>query len=451
MYHRTRWTPEKIKQRLELITPLVYRRQKELPSFRYQELSGPRAEALVGANVDHSNWQEINAHEYWGTWTKDFVLRTTFTIPEDWEPSQPIVLHIPLGVAGDFSHPEALAYIDGEPYATCDRHHQEFLLKPEWADGKAHLLALHGWTGWGGFNKKEPFNKLYMNPCKLMQIHQATRDLVTLTRVALETTQNLDQDHPSRYGLLTALNDAFTVLDTREPLDCDEFYASVEPATQVLKEGIQKAGAPMDAIIHATGHAHIDVAWLWTLGQTRRKAERTFHTVIRLMEQFPGYHFTQSQPQVYQFIKEDQPALFEAIKQRIKEGRWEPIGGMWVEADCNLSGAESLARQFLLGRRFFREHFGEEAESPVLWLPDVFGYAWALPQLIKQAGLKYFMTIKIGWSQYNRLPYDTFLWQGIDGTQILTHFSTVRDFGSPFASTYNSMANPREALGTWQG
>jgi alpha-mannosidase len=191
------------------------------------------------------------------------------------------------------------------------------------------------------------------------------------------------------------------------------------------------------------------VAWLWTLGQTRRKSERTFQNVIRLMEQFPTYHFTQSQPQLYQFIKEDQPALFDAIRQKIKEGCWEPIGGMWVEADCNLSGAESLARQFLLGRTFFREHFGEKAESPVLWLPDVFGYAWALPQLIQQAGLKYFMTIKIGWSQYNRLPYDTFLWQGIDGTQILTHFSTVMEFGSPYFSTYNSMANASEALGTW--
>ena len=100
--------------------------------------------------------------------------------------------------------------------------------------------------------------------------------------------------------------------------------------------------------------------------------------------------------------------------------------------------------------KFFKENFGNDAESPVLWLPDVFGYAWALPQLIQQAGLKYFMTIKIGWSQYNRLPYDTFMWQGIDGTQILTHFSTVKEFGSEYASTYNSMANAKEALGTWQ-
>ena len=451
MYHRTRWTPEKIKQRFELIAPLVYRQQKALPSFRYLDLDGPLAIPPTGMDTDDSNWQEINAHEYWGSWTQDFILRTSFTIPDDWRGLQPIALYLPLGEAGDFSHPEALAYIDGEPYATCDRHHQEILLKPEWADGKSHLLALHGWTGWGGFEKKEPFDRLYMWECKVVQIHQATRDFVILTRIALDTAQDLDADSSARYGLLSALNDAFIVLDTREPLGCDEFDASLEPATQILKAGIAKAGAPMDAVIHATGHAHIDVAWLWTLGQTRRKAERTFHTVIRLMEQFPEYHFTQSQPQVYQFIKEDQPALFESIKQRIEEKRWEPIGGMWVEADCNLSGAESLARQFLLGRRFFREHFGKDAESPVLWLPDVFGYAWALPQLIKQAGLKYFMTVKIGWSQYNRLPYDTFMWQGLDGTQILTHFSTTKEFGSPFASTYNSMANPRESLGAWQG
>ena len=167
--------------------------------------------------------------------------------------------------------------------------------------------------------------------------------------MALETAQNLDENNPARHGLLSALNDAFTTLDTRDPLDCDAFYESVQPALIVLRSGIEAAGAPMDVIIHATGHAHIDVAWLWTLGQTRRKSERTFYNVIRLMEQFPDYHFTQSQPQLYQFIKEDHPELFESIRQRIEEKRWEPIGGMWVEADCNLSGAESLARQFLLG------------------------------------------------------------------------------------------------------
>jgi alpha-mannosidase len=450
MYHKIRWTPEKIKQRLAVIAPLVYIKNSNLPSFHFQELAAPTAPPPIGIDVDDSTWPEISANEYWGAWRQDFILRTRFTLPVDWDKSQPIALYLPLGEAGDFSHPEALAYIDEVPYAACDRHHQEIRLVDDWLDGKEHLLALHGWTGLGGFAKKEPFVKLYMRQCSVVQIHQPTRDFIALVRIALETASNLGPDHPTRYHLLTALNDAFDKLDTREPIGTERFYDSIKSATQALKTGIEKSGAPLDAVIHATGHAHIDVAWLWTLGQTRRKSERTFHTVIRLMEQFPDYHFSQSQPQLYQYMKEDQPELFESIKQRVKEGRWEPLGGMWIEADCNLSGAESLARQFLLGRTFFREHFGPDAESPVLWLPDVFGYAWALPQLIKQAGLKYFMTIKIGWSQYNRLPYDTFLWQGIDGTQILTHFSTVKEFGSDYASTYNAMANAKEALGAWE-
>ena len=449
MYHRTRWTRKKIGQLLELIAPLVYIRKKSLPSFRFRELESALTPPPIDLAVDESAWHEINAHEYWGSWMQNFILRTAFAIPENWDSSQPVALYLPLGEAGDFSHPEALAYIDGNPYAACDRHHQEILLRPEWADGQSHTLALHGWTGLGNLWKGDPFTRLYMRQCAVVQVHQPTRDFIALSRIALETTQAIDEDNPIRYDLLTALNEAFIALDTRDPLDCDTFYQSVELATNFLKAGIDKAGAPLEAVVHATGHAHIDVAWLWTLGQTRRKSERTFQNVIRFMEQFPEYHFTQSQPQVYQFIQEDQPALFESIRQRIAEGRWEPIGGMWVEADCNLSGAESLARQFLLGRTFFREHFGKDAESPILWLPDVFGYAWALPQLIKQAGLKYFMTIKIGWSQYNRLPCDTFLWQGIDGTQILTHFSTVPDPGGYGTSTYNSIANAREVLGTW--
>ncbi len=448
MYHRQRWTLDKIRQRLALIAPLIYIKTAPLAGFRYKELDGPLALPPVAPEVDDSNWTEINATDYWGSWRQDFILRTTFTIPDDWDKSASIALRLPLGDAGDFSHPEALAYIDGIPYAACDRHHQEILLRPEWADAKPHSLALHGWTGLGGASSGDFFTKLYLRPCQVVQIHPPTRDFLALARMAHETAENLDDNHPARHGILNALNEAFNTLETRDPLG-EAFYASVEPALGALKAGLEQAGAPLDVTIHATGHAHIDVAWLWTLGQTRRKSERTFYNVLRYMEQFPGYHFSQSQPQLYEFMRQDRPELFEAIRQKVAEGRWEPMGGMWVEADCNLSGAESLARQFLLGRGFFREQFGREAETPVLWLPDVFGYAWALPQLIKQAGLDYFMTIKIGWSQYNRLPYDTFLWQGLDGTQILTHFSTVKEFGSPYASTYNSMANAKESLGAW--
>jgi len=166
------------------------------------------------------------------------------------------------------------------------------------------------------------------------------------------------------------------------------------------------------------------------------------------MEQFPEFCYSQSQPQLYEFVRQDYPELFEAIKQRVREGRWEPLGGAWVEADCNITGAESLARQFLLGRTFFRKHF--DTDAPVLWLPDVFGYAWNLPQLIKEAGLEYFFTIKIGWNQYNRLPYDSFWWQGLDGTRILTHFSTTSGSGDVHVSTYNADASPEQTLQTWK-
>lgn len=287
-----------------------------------------------------------------------------------------------------------------------------------------------------------------MRQCEVVQIDQATRDFVATARVTLGTAQALEVNDPARDLLLNALHDAFNVLDTREPFD-ERFYESVEPAHAALRAGIAQAGAPLTVRLTATGHAHIDVAWLWALDQTRRKAGRTFHTVLRLMEQFPDYHFTQSQPQLYDDVRRDYPTLFDAIKQRVAEGRWEPIGGMWVEADCNLSGAESLARQFLLGRSFFREHFGPAAESPVLWLPDVFGYSAALPQLIKQAGLDYFFTIKIGWNQYNRLPHDSFWWQGLDGTRVLTHFSTTTESDTARASTYNAPGRPEDVRRTW--
>jgi alpha-mannosidase len=465
MLHSIRWTIPKIEQRLKLIEPLVYRQRQALPPFRYRALSGPAEPPPIDTEVADDDWLVLEPLTYWGPSYTDFVLRNRFTIPVDWSRTLPIALYLPLGEPNDFSHPEALIYVDGNAYATCDRNHQEVLLHTDWQDSTPHTLALHGWTGLGDSKlagllsypddvvafKHETTPpavlNLLMRQCEIVQIDQPTRDFVITVRVVLGTAKILDENAPARGKLLYALDQAFKLLDTREPF-AEAFYASVAPAHAALRAGLAQAGAPLDVHVGATGHAHIDVAWLWTLAQTRRKAGRSFQTVVRLMEQFPDYHFTQSQPQLYDYIRQDYPALFEDIKRLVAEGRWEPIGGMWVEADCNLSGSESLARQFLLGRTFFALHFGAGVETPVLWLPDVFGYAWALPQLIKQAGLEYFFTIKIGWSQYNRLPYDSFWWQGIDGTRVLTHFSTTPE-DSEYASTYNAHATPQQLLGTW--
>ncbi len=445
MFHGIRWTSEKIRQRLRLIEPLVYRRRQPLAAFRYRKLESPSVAPPVSLELDDRHWQAIPWGSYWCEPFADFVLRTLFRVPSGWSTDSSVALYLPIGEAGDFSHPEALAYLDGLPFAACDRHHQEIILPPGCLDGASHLLALHGWAG--SLND-DPHAKLLMRECALVQIDQPTRDLIALARVALGIAGHMDQNEPARVQLLNALDEAFKVLDSREPFG-DRFYASVPAATEVLRAGVDYAGPPLDVRITAAGHAHLDVAWLWTLEQTRRKTGRTFYNVLRLMEQFPAFRFAQSQAQLYDFVRQDYPELFELIRQRVVEDRWEPLGGMWVEADCNITGAESLARQFLLGRTFFRHHFGVDADSPVLWLPDVFGFCWSLPQLAKEAGLEYFFTIKLGWSEYNRLPYDSFWWQGLDGTRLLTHFSPTRTSGSTFASTFNALATPEETLETW--
>jgi len=448
MFHDIRLTSKKIKNRITQINGLVYRHRSPIPSFRFRYLHGPMEPRFTDTDIDDSSWDVVLPHDYWANPRTNFVLRSIFTVPESFDDQNPIAIYLPIGIAGNFSHPEALVYIDGKPFASCDRHHQEIILVKEFCDNEEHKLALHGWTGIGGTSIEEMTNRLKMNPCDVVQIHQATRDFVATARVAFGVSDQLDERDPTKHHLINSLDESLQLLDIRSPIG-DNFYDSVLGALETLNTGIQSAGDPIGVNIHAIGHAHIDVAWLWTLEQTRQKASRTFTNVLKLMEHYPNFIFAQSQPQLYDFIRKDFPLIYKAIQERVREGRWEILGGMWVEADCNLSGPESLARQFLLGRNFFREEFGEGTESPVLWLPDVFGYAWNLPQLIKEAGLEYFFTIKIGWSQYNRLPFDSFWWQGLDGTKVLTHFSTTKDPDSPHAATYNSDASPSQTIGTW--
>lgn len=449
MLHKIRWTPQKIGQRIKLIEPSVYRQQRVLPPFRYKTLSSPLEAPPISG--DDSNWEVIAPKTYWGTWFTDFILRAQFQVPTDWPADAPVALYLPLGDSGDFSHPEALAYIDGEPYASADRHHQEIVLPARCRDGKTHQLALHGWTGLGGFANNDPDVKLYMRECAVVQIDVPTRQFVATARMALEVANQLDDNNEVKGRLYNALDDAFKILDTRDPLGTPDFYNSVPAALDALKKGIGSAGAPMNVDVIAVGHAHIDVAWLWTLGQTVRKSGRTFSNVLRLMEQFPEYRFSQSQAQLYKYTEDNYPDIFKQITQRVKEGRWEPMGGTWVEPDCNAIGAESLARQFLLGRTYFRKHFGD-VDTPVLWLPDTFGYSWALPQLIKQAGMKYFITHKMSWNQYNNMPNQFLWWQGLDGTRILTHFLTTPDNWEylPHATTYNGDLSARQIFGTWK-
>ena len=207
-----------------------------------------------------------------------------------------------------------------------------------------------------------------------------------------------------------------------------------------------------DAIVNMMGHTHIDIAWLWTLAQTREKAQRSFSTVIDLMERYPEYVFMSSQPQLYAYIKDEEPQLYEKIKSKIKEGRWEAEGAMWLEADCNLSSGESLIRQIIHGKKFMNDEFG--VDNRILWLPDVFGYSAAMPQILLKSGVDKFVTSKISWNETNCMPYDSFMWQGIDGSEIFTYFLTAQEAGDltkgNFYTTYVGDVTPSMTLGTWE-
>ncbi len=202
-----------------------------------------------------------------------------------------------------------------------------------------------------------------------------------------------------------------------------------EALAQTTKKLLAMKGGDPSLSFTAIGHAHMDLAWLWPLRETKRKGARTFSTALSLMERYPDYVFGASQPQYFQWMKEEYPRLYSRMKEKVKEGRLEPQGCAWVEADMNISGGEALVRQFLYGKQFFKDEFGVDVKT--LWLPDVFGYNAALPQLLVKSENEVFMTQKLSWSQHNKFPHQTFRWKGIDGTEIFAHMLPEETYNSP--------------------
>lgn len=391
------------------------------------------------AEADTEGWQPCPPGTHWGRRDIWVSFRATPQAPEEWA-GKPVVALLKLADYADLSGPEGLVYLNGQPYQGLDRHHTEVLLTDSAEPSQRWEIEIEGYTS-------ARLERDYRVERTLLALPDKTA--ITLyynAKVALEVAQTLAEEDYDRTQILRILDEALQLVDWRGPLG-QEFRASLARANAYLQSELYgKLSAGNQPRLVGVGHAHIDTAWLWTLAQTREKAVRTFSTVLRLMERYPEYHFTQSQAQLYQFIKEDHPALLPQIARRVAEGRWEPIGGTWVEMDCNVTGGESLVRQFLLGIRLFEEYFGTPG-SPILWLPDVFGYAWALPQIIKRAGFEYFMTTKISWNEYNQLPYDSFWWRGLDGTEVLTHF--INTPSRHWFATYNGTLEPWQVKGTW--
>jgi alpha-mannosidase len=306
---------------------------------------------------------------------------------------------------------EATLWLDGVPAQGLNRHHQDAVLASPAAGGERVELEVELACN-GLFGEQEAAVELHR--CELARFDpEAWRlylDFETLRALAVEP--GLDESWAGE--LLSELNRF-----------CNE------PDPEILARLYERRNGSVAHELAAIGHAHLDTAWLWPLAESHRKAIRTFTTQTRYMGEYPEYRFACSQAQQYAWIEEQRPELWEEIRARVASGQFVPVGGTWVEPDCNIPSGESLLRQFLHGQRYFEQRFGRRCAE--FWNPDVFGYNGQLPQIMREGGVGRFLTQKLSWNRFNPPEHQTFTWQGVDGSEVLAHF--------PPADTYSSMAD----------
>ena len=406
---------------------------------------------MVIPSPTDAQWQPVEVGLLWGLEHGTSWLMTPLQAPASMQ-GLPLVLQLYWDTPGDDSlllRLEATVFLDGRAIGAFDWKHPVLLLPEEACDGRSHTLMLQVYT-----SVPLPFGGLTLRPRRMVNWR-----LYHLMQTLLEVHLALNEGDPARNALLARLDAAYNMLDLREGWQGERFADSAQAAYEyLLKEyptinrrstvGGRFIADPNRPQITASGHAHLDVGWMWPYWRTRQKIAHTVSNVLGLMERYPDYLYSQSQPQMLQWLKEDVPELYARVKQRVAEGRFEPVGAMWIEADCNLTSGESLIRQIMHGTCFWQQEFGVKPRQ--IWLPDVFGYSAALPQIMRGCNIPTFMTTKISWNQFNRMPCDTFRWRGIDGSEVLTHFITAPELDATTTFySYNGPLRPGDMTGTW--
>eukprot|EP00731_Ephydatia_muelleri_P024288 Em0016g559a len=287
-------------------------------------------------------------------------------------------------------------------------------------------------TGHNGLiNPPDPKKCYSVTRVEIAVFEEVVNELLLDLAVLFGMSKYLPSDSPRAYEALYTAND---IINACNPFD----KSTLERCLAISRKFFSEKNGDAQHTIHAIGHCHIDTAWLWPYSETVRKCARSWSTTLRLMEKYPEYKFACSQAQQFEWVKLKYPSIYEEIKAKVATGQFIPVGGTWVEMDGNIPSGESFVRQFLVGQRFFKEEFGAYCKE--FWLPDTFGYSAQLPQIMNGAGIKYFLTQKLSWNLTNTFPHNTFFWEGIDGTRILTHF--------PPANTYSSNAGVEDVVKT---
>ncbi|MEE1246954.1 MAG: glycoside hydrolase family 38 C-terminal domain-containing protein [Acutalibacteraceae bacterium] len=334
---------------------------------------------------------------------------------------------------------EALVRINGEIVGAVSSrensgwvHRTEILFKDGVKTGEKLSIQIEGTVDCAGFCNNamagEKYMEYRMKKAELIAVDKLTESYWYDISTAWDAYENCE-DQYVKSRLFNAMDDSVHQLDF--DLGGEAFIASVPNAVNVLWGEIEKIEYSTPGEVIMAGHSHLDVAWLWTVREITRKTARTFANNLALMDNYPDFKFTQSQAVLYDFMKKHYPDIFERVKEKVKNGQWEIVGNAWVEADTNIASGEALVRQLLYGREFFMKEFG--VSSDIYWLPDCFGFTWALPQIIKRSGMKYFMTSKLFYNDTNEFPHSVFRWRSHSGDEILAYLCK-----QPYQSEYNA-------------
>ncbi|GAC1674502.1 MAG: glycoside hydrolase family 38 C-terminal domain-containing protein [Candidatus Dormibacteraceae bacterium] len=380
-----------------------------------------RGEPVAYGEAIRGTYQPFRVGDAWGPPWSTTWFHVQGRVPDEWAEKRVVAL-FDLGFDGATGFTcEALAWQEGRPWRGVDPNHRWLPISGQVVDFFLEAAANPTATQSGA----EPAESM-------IALRQSDGPAFVLRQADLAI-----QDQDARTHAL----DYKVVLELAEATHSPALIAALESGN--LK-GVLAKPSQSPHVVTAVGHAHIDTAWLWPLREARRKCARTFSTALALMDEHPDYRFACSQPAQYAWMKEHYPDIYRGITEKIASGQWEPVGAMWVEADCNLPSGEALARQLLHGKRFFIQEFGYETKE--LWLPDVFGYPGSLPQLIAEAGCDYFLTQKLSWNDTNKPEHHTFMWEGIDGTRIFTHFPPADTYNGDFSASevVRSVANYKD-------
>lgn len=439
---------KKAQQQLALLKAAYAADHKTIVGLRMlHDQRQDRRSVPVGAD-----WQPAAVGTTWSGRDEYYWLQFDLDVnPADPERS---VVTLNLGRTGDGNNDgfEGLVYVNGTIYQAVDSNHEELFLDPAEFGGH-NLISICMWSGLEGGGPKR-IQHFAIKRATVGPEHAILRSAYTYLWNICDLIPELRDDDPLKYEYVRLVKHVFKrffwATADEETIEHGAAAAldDIHAFTQAHKG--QKLGFDVAAI----GQTHIDVAWLWRYRHTAEKATRSFATALMLLREFPEFKFFYSTPQVHQWIEQRAPELFKQMQEYAHAGRWETDGATWVEPDTNLPSGESLTRQFLYGSAYFKNKFN--AKQTVLWLPDVFGYSDALPQIMQGFGITDFVTSKISWNDTNRAPHDTFKWRGLDGSEVLTYFLTTTEImydynqANMFKYTYNGEITPRVVLQSYR-